>query len=1264
MSVTRARSCAFLLATAAVAAWTAPALADNDALEQLLQNVKYWEGKGRPDKVAETWEKVLRSDPNHPGALSALALYAARGGKKAEAEAYLRRLEAAHPQHPSIPAIKQAIGIGNQYDELLAEARGLVKAGRLDDAIAAYRKVFGQNPPSGELGLEFYQTLGGTESGWDEARAGLERLAAESGGAARVELALARHLSYREATRRDAVRRLQRLATEEGGDKATLASWKRALMWLHASRADVPLFQAYLKAVPGDAEVDKRVDELTAGEVQARVEDTERKRIEDGYQAIKDKDLKTAERLFSKAATAKKEDLDALVGLSIVALQQEQFDKAVILLQKVKQLAPQRKELWEHSLESAEFWDLMTRAKAAAAAEKWDDAEQLLQDAIKRSKKEAHHARMLLGNVYVQKGEMDKAEDLFDALVQEDPKNVPALKALVELYLAAHRGKRAIDVNDKLAALAPAEAYDPAWLRAETMRYDASELRRSGDLSGAKELLEVARQTSPTNKRVLYDYAYLAVTMSDTATARAAVTALRDLEEPGSVDLITLEAWVFEAEGRYAAALELLDRVPKDKLDERTTRLKTRVEVRATSALALQLAARKPIAARHRLVELQHRVGDDPELLGLVAVAWADLGATDRALTIIYDAIGRAPRGVSTLKLQLAAILHKAGREDELLAVLRELEGDTDLSIGERRGLEDLRIAHAVRRADAARDKGDHTRAFNILAIPLRDYPNDPRLMNALGRLFVSAQEHEEALRVFAKVLDAQPEDLDARAGAVESATRLGRLDVADKLLEDGLRLMPQSPRMHAIAGRAAVLRGEDGEAMDYFKKALALEEGQNPTVTVGDSALGDPTYRSMLSDAASRFTGDGASGKGPGEVSLRDELQREMGEIRDRHSSSVGGGFSVRLRDGLPGYGKVTEVSVPITLSLSTGYKGRISFSATPIVLDPGDLDLDDELTQYHYGLNAYDWRVQGNIGGRYPDRGATGIELMLTFDYRAWSIRAGSTPLGFLYQTAVGGVEFRDQFDAIGLRVRVERSAVKDSLLAYGGQQDLLTGAAWGGVTKNGGRVDLSVTDEDMLYYLFGGGFVYIGDRVPTNPGGEVGVGLRWTLYDWEDTKLITGAGASGLFYGQNLRHFTFGQGGYFSPQLFLHAGIPLDLSGGSAKLKYRLGLDLGVNWFTEEASPYFPTDPNRQALLQGLPDADGFPVESYHPGQRSFAFAVNFEGALQWRISDAFDLGVHAEFHAGHDYQELAGGIFLGYAFDRKKDDGIGRLPLQGF
>ncbi|MCA9513573.1 MAG: tetratricopeptide repeat protein, partial [Myxococcales bacterium] len=200
---------ALLFATAAVTCvWTTTAHAENDALDQLLENVKYWEERGRPDKAAEIWQKVLRSDPNHPGALSALALYAARGGKKAEAEGYLRRLEAAHPRHPKIAAIKQAIGIGNQYDDLLAEARALVKAGRLDDAIAAYRKVFGANAPSGELGLEFYQTLGGTDSGWEEARAGLERLNTESGGSARTELALARHLSYREGTRRDGVKRL------------------------------------------------------------------------------------------------------------------------------------------------------------------------------------------------------------------------------------------------------------------------------------------------------------------------------------------------------------------------------------------------------------------------------------------------------------------------------------------------------------------------------------------------------------------------------------------------------------------------------------------------------------------------------------------------------------------------------------------------------------------------------------------------------------------------------------------------------------------------------------------------------------------------------------------------------------------------------------------------------------------------------------------------------------------------------------------------
>ena len=57
------------------------------------------------------------------------------------------------------------------------QARDQARAGQAEQAVGSYQAALGNQAPTGPLALEYYQTLGGTNEGWDEARVGLERLA-------------------------------------------------------------------------------------------------------------------------------------------------------------------------------------------------------------------------------------------------------------------------------------------------------------------------------------------------------------------------------------------------------------------------------------------------------------------------------------------------------------------------------------------------------------------------------------------------------------------------------------------------------------------------------------------------------------------------------------------------------------------------------------------------------------------------------------------------------------------------------------------------------------------------------------------------------------------------------------------------------------------------------------------------------------------------------------------------------------------------------
>ena len=1220
---------------------------EGGALEQLLENVRYWQARGRPDKAAEAWRKVLKSDPTHAEALAELCLFAARAGRADDAKGYLERLRKAHPGHARIAGLEQALGLGARYDDLLAKARAAVKSGHITEGLELYRKLFGGQPPTGGVGLEYYQTLGGTAGGWETARAGLERLLGENPKDGRFALAYARHLTYVEATRRDGLDRLEALAASGQGDADR--ALRQALLWLVMTPADLPRFDRYLAKHPSDEAVKARVAEVRAGVLARTAAEAERERLKSGYDALDRSDADAAEVIFRKAVKANPRDLNALAGLGNTLLEKQAFDEAKEIFARVKAAAPQRKELWEKSLRAAEFWSLVRKAEADRAAGKLVEARAGLEEAAKVSPEDAPHAELVLANVLIDQEAYGEARSILEVLVDKDPKHVAAMKALVELYLRSGDLEKALAMNAALAQVDEAAAYREAWLRAEVLRRDAVDKRKAGLLVEAEALLDAARATDPTSRNVLLEQTYTWLDLGKLADARKAISDLERITAPKDGDkgepdrdVLIANAWVLAGEQRFEEGLTLLERMKDADLDPGTVKLKRRLRVQADIAQALKLAGRgKLISAQARLTELQRNHRDDAELVGLVANAWADLGKYDQALAVMYDALAQVKTESPTLKLQLAGILHKADREAELLGVLRELDAESDLTPPERKGLADLKIAYSVKRADVAREGGYLARAFNLLQAPLREYPQDTRLMTALGRLFLSAGEYSEARELFQRVLTMKPTDLEARQGAIQSAIQLGREGEARKLVEDGLGMADDDPHMHLVAGRMHVLVGEDGEAIDAFERALALEEGR----TAPDND-GGWRFDALLAGAEKTF---GKRTSEPSDdLALRQEIIDEIDRLRARHAIRVGTSFGFRARPGTSGTSQLLALDVPTWLSIPTGYQGRLTFGVTPVLVDAGALSLDEELGASRFGTTGVD--LFGQAAGSFG-QGLTGVELGLTEEIGVWRFDIGATPLGFRIQTLTGGFSWNDQFGAVGLHLEGYRRALTESLLAWGGAEDIATGAVWGGVTKNGGRLDLGVTSDDLTWYLFGWGDWLVGQRVAENWAFGGGTGLSWRLYDWDGVGFSTGLDVSATFYDKNLRHYTLGHGGYFSPQRFVSGAFPLRLDKREGTLTYQAAASLGLVWFREDPAPYFPTDAARQDVRDGLVDEDDEPVEAYHDGQESLAFAFNLDGQLAYEITNGLKLGVKLSVHTGHDFQEYAGGVFLGYTFQQK-------------
>ena len=140
--------------------------AQSSSPEALEVQAYIWMQRGRADKAAELWRKMLLSRPKHTTALSELAVYAITTGALAEAQQRLNELQEADPQDGRLKSVSAMLRDGEQVVTKLREARLHSKAGRTDAALQHYRKAFGETEPTTLSGLEYYQVLAGTEGGW------------------------------------------------------------------------------------------------------------------------------------------------------------------------------------------------------------------------------------------------------------------------------------------------------------------------------------------------------------------------------------------------------------------------------------------------------------------------------------------------------------------------------------------------------------------------------------------------------------------------------------------------------------------------------------------------------------------------------------------------------------------------------------------------------------------------------------------------------------------------------------------------------------------------------------------------------------------------------------------------------------------------------------------------------------------------------------------------------------------------------------------
>jgi cellulose synthase operon protein C len=349
----------------------------------------------------------------------------------------------------------------------------------------------------------------------------------------------------------------------------------------------------------------------------------------------------------------------------------------------------------------------------------------------------------------------------------------------------------------------------------------------------------------------------------------------------------------------------------------------------------------------------------------------------------------------------------------------------------------------------------------------------------------------------------------------------------------------------------------------------------------------------------------------------------------------------SYRARTGSTGLDQLNAVTAPLAASFAPGGYGRLTVTATPTLLSNGQLD-GSTASQQQFGTLVFGGPLPGN-------QHAQGVALSAAYTYRWLAADIGSTPLGFRVENVTGGLELSPEIaDGVRLRSVVERRPVTDSLLSYAGTVDTGTGQTFGGVIRNRGHTQLELTAGLANFYAGGGYSQLTGQNVTTNTETEFGAGGSYPVYRNATDELRAGLDLVYFTYAKNLDHFTLGQGGYFSPQSYFAALIPLTFTQRLEALTWSVGGSVGAQSYNANSTPVFPNNANLQARLESLAATNPTIMTSY-AGTSETGVVGGVHGSIEYRVSPALRIGGLLRYDHAGNWSETQATVFARYIFN---------------
>lgn len=404
-----------------------------------------------------------------------------------------------------------------------------------------------------------------------------------------------------------------------------------------------------------------------------------------------------------------------------------------------------------------------------------------------------------------------------------------------------------------------------------------------------------------------------------------------------------------------------------------------------------------------------------------------------------------------------------------------------------------------------------------------------------------------------------------------------------------------------------------------------------------------------------------------------REQAELDLATLEASYSGWVGGTASIRFRTGTPGVNRLFDYEAPFEASVVAAKAVRFTIIPKAVFLNSGQIvtDPNADLTSGNSYIGSLSLAALNPPAAQY----ASGVGGEIQMTTQNFGIAVGYTPHEFLVRNITGRFRWRPAGKAFS--IFAERDSVRDTMVSYSGMRDpgtvtpVFSGNIWGGVISTGGGVRLDVGDEKAGFYASAAGYSLNGYHVLDNRRyeGTAGAYFRVKVFP-EYGSLNVGGTFFGMHYDHNERGMTYGQGGYFSPEAYFLAAVPVTFNGYAGdRWHYVVSGAAGVQTFQEASAPFYPLDtPLQQGAMSGctLPQI-GARTCGYYPVNGNTGLNFDINGQASYRFNDHWFIGGFFKANNTNNYGTATVGFSVHYTFKKQyatEDYPTGLFPVEGF